>query len=96
MNTASIRVLYDHPLGGFGTTWPGMTEDEYWDINQNPDGSYRIVNRSTKSCVYAHPDDPAGFWADRVGTGYPGSDINTDQPGSACWYFIFTAMDAMR
>ena len=49
-----------------------------WKITQNPNGSYRIVNAVSQRCLYTHP---AGTLQERVGAGYPETEVGTD----GCW-----------
>ena len=91
-NALSNRALYAHRNGnwqhrfGAGTPEDRVTDDGFWDITQNPDGSYCIVNRDSERYLYAQPD---GAWTQGVGAG-PEQDVGLN----GRWFFIFSPMVA--
>ena len=86
------RALYAHRNGnwqyrfGAGTPEDRVTDDGFWDITQNPDGTYCIVNRHSGRWLYAQPD---GAWEWGVGAG-PEQDVGLN----GRWFFIFSPMVA--
>ena len=92
-NALSHRVLYAardfNDKKRFGAGWPEneVHHDGYWNILQNPDGSYCIVNKDSNRCLYAHP---GAEWEQRVGARSPAHEVNAE----GRWYFIFSPMVA--